>query len=300
MRDQLDDNAANTSEAVGEASKLVRLVAVDAYITDLSPVDVTQSRPGNRLFYSPDMTAVELGTFLNAKPNCFVLTPLAPKANAVAQRRYRAEHSVTARLIDAAKQLRGGSSSRPSSTVAGDVAMTSPGQDNADDDGVLDSEAEIRSKPAVPMRTLLSSGAKRPPLSKSDSIRKFDEPSGSKQACFSLTMVLPDDPADKDSPDRTRRQQRQTEYEELQLAAWRDGNAPIPMPSRDPAPLDTKYGFRMNLHLTQVGFVHLKRFEDELKATIDVVKVSCEAFWHRCVCHRCVAVCVCAERGKAV
>lgn len=101
-----------------------------------------------------------------------------------------------------------------------------------------------------------------------------------KKHCLVLSIQDPEaPPVSADTVQQRKARARQ--YSLQQLQAWKDGDA-IPMPLRDTGPLDTQYGLRIGVHLTKVCFVHSKRFEDEIKASIDILKVRCIA--HSVVC----------------
>ena len=80
---------------------------------------------------------------------------------------------------------------------------------------------------------------------------------------------------------------RNVEYVHKQKEAWANG-LPIPFPTRDTLAPDTKTGFRINIQANAMSFVHTKRFEDEIKAAIDITIVSvcerfCAAWYRRCI-----------------
>ena len=72
---------------------------------------------------------------------------------------------------------------------------------------------------------------------------------------------------------------RQQAYIAKQLEAWSAG-LPVPCPARDAEPTDTKTGITVALQADAVQFVHAKRFEDELKAAVEVTQVRWAAMWH--------------------
>ncbi len=72
---------------------------------------------------------------------------------------------------------------------------------------------------------------------------------------------------------------RNSGYVQRQLDAWTAG-LPVPFPARDSQPTDTKSGFHITILADSIVFVHSKRFEDEIKAAIDVTTVRCFAMFY--------------------
>jgi hypothetical protein len=61
-------------------------------------------------------------------------------------------------------------------------------------------------------------------------------------------------------------------YRRAQVHAWA-GEASIPLPKRDLTDVDLMSGVRLRIQADSITAVHSKRFEDELKGAVDVMKV---------------------------
>ena len=239
-------------EATSEVSRKIRVAAVDAFLTDLSPPDPPTSRAASGRIYAKDTS--EPAAFVLAKPNCFVLYPMTPSRPGRKASKFRSAHSKTAILSAASRGLRGPA-----------VPHTSRPSQASDQDADSDSGDSV-----------VAAGSKR--LSVKTSAGKPDAHSGPgpsaalpKKHCLVLSIQNPEAPP-MPADAVQQRKARARQYSLQQLQAWKDGDA-IPMPLRDTGPLDTQYGLRIGVHLTKVCFLHSKRFEDEIKATVDILKV---------------------------
>jgi hypothetical protein len=117
--------------------------------------------------------------------------------------------------------------------------------------------------------------------------------STTKKQCLVVSVGIPEGDGLSEVT-RMQMRERAPLYQAQQLQAWRDGTA-IPMPVRDTNPLDTIFGTRTTVHLSRIGFVHVKRFEDELKAVIECLRV-CGSFGLRAPSRLLTVVRCCVHR----
>jgi hypothetical protein len=281
IRDTVDDGEVDDEMDHG---KHVRIAALDAYLTDLSPADPSPTRTLSRVFGSHGLDAP---TFLGAKPHCFVLYPLQPNHVSGRSRRFRRAHSRTFELVETSLGMNRGPSRGPSRAGTPDSTRSKPQSSGIPSDD--DDSDELVSDGSLDIRRPKFSARKQPrpdnDLHRVDPGFLVVDATAKKQSLV-VSVVIPDGDGLSEAT-RMQLRERAPMYQAQQLQAWRDGIA-IPMPVRDASPLDTVFGSRTTVHLSRIGFVHVKRFEDELKAVIESLRV--------CLCLLC-NLCTLCQRG---
>jgi hypothetical protein len=288
----------------------VRVVLDDVYVADIQPADPTVV--GGLTSYIDSSGHVNAAALLATKPNCLVFQPSRHRILGVEVPQCQPRHVVRAwkrRHVFLRRSVAGSvlEASRaavlqqPSSrlhsvhqwahrtsdgfgeggptdfSVPIDEGSSSSGNEDQDDDGVR----HAASWPGAP--------SQRRRLLRLIDGREF--PGSDHISTLTVNVTLPGKSAEVAQAILAWKERSEL-YRSRQLVAWASG-LPIPSPARDTAPTDTVSGVRISIQSDSVVFVHSKRFEDELKASIDVTIVSARFFLFACFLWRCLCYCLC-------
>jgi hypothetical protein len=237
-------------------------------MTDLTPGEMALHAP----LYGGAGKREDPDVFLQTKPNCFVLETLVDTVNAQTAAALRQpclqrgqwllstrqwqflRLSATSSLLTARRKLAPSRLRSQSGVRAASTPSYRP--QRGDDDALAD--VDDRKSGSDSSGAEFSSGAS-------------DHSVGHDDVALHVTVELRDDPPSLKAAMK-QWSAKFVEYSRKQVEAWASGSA-IPAPERDTQPTDTEHGVVVGIRGRRLQFVHSKRFEDELKAVIDTLRV---------------------------